>query len=138
MNIHVTKAASEWNRSGALDSSFWDDAVWSPRFVDMATGDPALYDTSCACVSTPEGLLFGIWAQDPFPTAALTVEDSLIFQENDLEIFLEFGHGYYEFEINARGTRYEVLHIWRESLAKLAPRLLLTFDSKPQHLHLRR
>lgn len=127
MELIVNAAHLEWNRSGRLDSALWNSAAWSSRFVDMASGEPALYETKCACVSTPEGLLFGIWAEDPYPKGFLTVEDSLIFQENDLEIFLDFGIGYYEFEINALGTRYEVLHIWRDSLAKLSPTIAGNF-----------
>ena len=49
------------------------------------------------------------------PTAAQTERDSLIFHENDVEVFIDGGDCYYEFEINALGTIYEVFFIWRDA-----------------------
>jgi hypothetical protein len=104
--------------SATFSEPWWFDAIWSPRFVDMVDpAVPSLYDTSCACVATDDGLRIGFRVEEPFPTALLTDRDSLVFQENDVEFFLDFGTGYYEFEINAAGTIYEVLHVWRDTFA---------------------
>ncbi len=89
----------------------------------MVSGQPGLYDTCVACMATHEGLLFGMRAEDPFPAATLQTRDDLIFRENDLEIFLDFGHCYYEFEVNVLGTIYEVLHVWRDALDRVAPEI---------------
>jgi hypothetical protein len=99
----------------------WREAVWSKRFVDMVSGEPGLYDTRVACVAARDGLVFRMHAEDPFPQATLTSRDDLVFRENDLEIFLDFGHCYYEFEVNVLGTIYEVLHVWRDSLHAIDP-----------------
>ncbi len=40
--------------------------------------------------------------------AHLTERDSIIFQESDVEVFIDGGDAYYELEINALGTLHEV------------------------------
>jgi hypothetical protein len=84
----------------------------------MATGAPGLLDTRCSLLWDDENLYAGFWVEDPFPTAHLTVRDSLIFRENDIEIFIDGGDCYYEFEMNARNTIYEVFFIWRDSFGR--------------------
>lgn len=100
---------------GTLSDDVWQRAPKSPRFVDMATGQPALYDTRAAVLWDDEALYVGFWVQDPYPRAKLTERDSLIFQENDVELFIDGGDCYYEFEINGLGTIYEVFFIWRDA-----------------------
>ena len=111
-----TRSEQPFTLTGRLDSAVWADAGWSSRFVDMVSGLPGLYDTRAAVVAHPDGLLIGFRVEEPYPRATLTERDSLVFQENDVEVFLDFGWGYYEFEVNALGTVYEVLHLWRDSL----------------------
>jgi hypothetical protein len=114
--LRATIRSGSGSPTATFAQTWWADANWSPRFVDMV--DPtvnALYDTSTACVATDDGLRIGFRVEDPFPTASLTERDALIFQENDVEFFLDFGTGYYEFEINAAGTIYEILHVWRDT-----------------------
>ncbi|MEQ1934451.1 MAG: carbohydrate-binding family 9-like protein [Fimbriimonadaceae bacterium] len=103
------------NLDGLLDGSSWTLAPRSRDFVDMATGGPALYRTETAVLWDDENLYVGFWIEEPFPTAELTERDSLIFRENDVELFINGGDCYYEFEINALGTIYEVFFIWRDA-----------------------
>ena len=49
--------------------------------------------------------------------ATLTQRDSLIYTENDVEVFIAGRDAYYEFEINALGTIYEALFVWEEALS---------------------
>jgi hypothetical protein len=119
--VGTVRRDTTWDRAGSLQGEVWRTAVWSGRFVDMVSGEPGLYDTRVACVATSEGLLFGMRAEDPFPAATLRSRDDLVFRENDLEIFLDFGHCYYEFEVNVLGTIYEVLHVWRDALHEIDP-----------------
>jgi len=100
---------------GSLSDPRWAAANRSPRFVDMATGSPALFDTRAAVLWDDENLYVGFWIEEPYPTAKLTERDSLIFRENDVEVFIDGGDSYYEFEINARNTIYEVFFIWKEA-----------------------
>lgn len=103
---------------GALTGPAWDAAERSAPFVDMATGDPALLETVCAVLWDDENLYIGFWIEEPYPNAKQTARDSLIFRENDVEVFIDGGDAYYEFEINALGTVYEVFFIWRDAYRK--------------------
>lgn len=100
---------------GNLNKAVWQKAVKSPRFVDMVTGDPGLYNTRAAVLWDDENLYVGFWAEEPFVTATLTERDSLMFLDNDLELFIDGGDSYYELEINAFNTLYEVFFIWKDA-----------------------
>jgi hypothetical protein len=100
---------------GRLTEAVWQKAPKSPRFVDMVTGQPAIFDTRAAVLWDDHFLYIGFWIEEPFVEAALTERDSLIFMENDVEVFIDGGDCYYEFEINALGTIYEVFFIWRDA-----------------------
>ena len=101
---------------GILSKAAWQHAPRSPRFVDMVTGDPGYFDTRAAALWDDENLYVAFWIEEPFVEAQLTERDSLIFNENDIEVFIDGGDAYYEFEINALGTVYEVFFIWKDAL----------------------
>ncbi len=105
---------------GKADSPVWQTANKSHRFVDMITGAPAILGTTAAALWDDEALYVAFWLDEPFPTAHLTERDSLIFQENDVEVFIDTGDAYYEFEVNARNTVYEVLFIWQDAFDKMS------------------
>ena len=100
---------------GHLTEPAWSKAPRSPRFVDMATGDAAVLDTRAAALWDDDNLYIGFWVEEPFVEAHLTERDSLIFMENDVEVFIDGGDCYYEFEINALNTVYEVFFIWQDA-----------------------
>ena len=103
---------------GRLSDPAWQQAPRSPRFVDMVTGDPAFFDTRAAALWDDQYLYIGFWVEEPFVEAQLTERDSLIFLENDVEVFIDGGDCYYEFEINALGTIYEVFFIWQDAYTR--------------------
>jgi Carbohydrate-binding family 9 len=109
--LRATTTNAQLDLDGRLNSAAWTDAEWSPAFADMETGAQALYDTRAAVVAHPQGLLIGFRIEEPFPTASVLDRDGIVFQDNDVEFFIDFGWGYYEFEINAAGTIYEVMHV---------------------------
>lgn len=82
----------------------------------MITGGPAILGTTAAALWDDQALYVAFWVEEPFPTARLTERDALIFQENDVEVFIDTGDAYYEFEMNARNTVYEVLFVWQDAL----------------------
>ena len=96
----------------------WSAAEKSPRFVDMVSGEPGFYETRAAALWDDEFLYVGFWAEEPFVRASLTERDSLIFLENDFELFIDGGDCYYEFEVNALGTVYEVFFVWKDAFHK--------------------
>ena len=103
---------------GDLNKPIWQQAPKSKRFVDMVSGNPAPWDTRCAALWDDTNLYIAFWVEEPFLEASLTERDSTIFQENDIEVFIDGGDCYYEFEINALGTLYEVFFIWRDAYTR--------------------
>jgi hypothetical protein len=100
---------------GHLTKAAWQNAPRSPRFADMITGQPGFYDTRAAALWDDENFYVAFWVQEPFVEARLTERDATIFQENDVEVFIDGGDSYYEFEINALNTIYEVFFIWQDA-----------------------
>jgi hypothetical protein len=114
---------------GDLDKSVWKHAWKSSRFVDMISGAPGFLNTRAAALWDDEALYIAFWIEEPFVEARLTGRDSTIFQENDVEVFIDGGDCYYEFEINALNTVYEVFFIWKDAYEK--------FDSREFDVHSR-
>jgi|GEM_PF-190305 len=100
---------------GRLDEAVWQNATWSERYVDILTGGRAIHDTRVALVWDDENLYFGIRIEEPFVRGQFTANNSPIYQENDVEVFIAGADSYYEFEINARNTTYEVFFLWEEA-----------------------
>jgi hypothetical protein len=100
---------------GDLSKPAWANAPRSPRFVDVVTGRPALLDTRAAALWDDEYLYIAFWLDEPSVEAQLTERDALLFHENDIEVFIDGGDCYYEFELNALGTIYEVFFIWQDA-----------------------
>jgi hypothetical protein len=100
---------------GDLTKAAWQSAPQSHRFVDMASGSPGWFDTRVACLWDDEHLYVGFWVEEPFVEARHTTRDAVIFQESDVEVFVDGGDCYYELELNALGTIYEVFFVWRDA-----------------------
>ena len=99
---------------GKLDEPSWKLAPRSSRFVDIVTGQQAWYDTRVAILWDDSYLYFGFTAEEPDVWATLTARDSKIYEDNDLEVFIAGKDCYYEFEVNALNTVYEVFWIWKD------------------------
>ena len=99
---------------GALDEVCWQQAPRSPRFADLITGNPGIHDTRAAVLWDDDYLYVGYWIEEPFVEASLTERDALIYENNDVELFVAGQDAYYEFEINALGTIYEVFFVWED------------------------
>jgi hypothetical protein len=116
--------------NGDLQKSEWQQALWSPRFVDMVTGQAGLYNTQCAILWNDSHLYIAFKAEEPFVEAHLTARDSIVFLENDLEVFIDGEDCYYELEVNAANTCYEVFFIWKDAYHQPAK-----FDTKQFDVH---
>ena len=117
-NYTARRATAPIHVDGLPDEPDWQRAEKSPRFVDMATGEPAIYGTKSAVLWDDQNLYIAFWVEEPFVQARLTEKNSLIFNENDAEVFIDGGDTYYEFETNARGTTYQMFYIWRDAYKK--------------------
>lgn len=115
---HAQKITSAIRVDGDLTKEIWQQATWSHRFVDMVTGAPGLYGTETAILWSDTHLYVAFRAEEPYVEAALTERDSIIFLENDLELFIDGGDCYYELEVNALNTVYEVFFIWKDAYQK--------------------
>lgn len=112
------KIASNLEINGDLTKKEWKDAEKTRRFIDIIGENPAIYDTKAAMLYNDEYLYIAFWAEEPYPEAHLTKRDDLIWFENDFEVFLDGGDTYYEFQINALNTVYEVFYIWQDAYKK--------------------
>lgn len=99
---------------GRVDKTFWEAADWTDEFVDIE-GDirptPAK-QTRVKMLWDDEYFYFAAELIEDQIWATLTERDSVIFQDNDFEIFIDpdgDSHHYYEFEINALNTVWDLL-----------------------------
>ena len=123
-----TQPAIEWSPShyicyradapltidGNLDEPIWQQAAWSDDFVDIMGHLKPLprYRTNVKMLWDENYLYIGAQLQEPHIWANLTKRDAVIFYDNDFEIFIDPDgdtHEYYEFEINAYGTQWDLL-----------------------------
>lgn len=101
---------------GDLESGPWASAPWSEDFVDiegssqpqppLRTRVKMLWDDECFYV--------GAELEEPHVWATLTRHDSVIFQDPDFEVFIDpdwDNHEYYEWEVNAFGTTWDLMLI---------------------------
>ncbi len=100
---------------GCLDEDIWKVAPRSPHFRDLVSGKETIHDTKAAVLWDDEYLYIAYWIEEPNLQASITERDGLIYQNNDVELFIAGRDAYYEFEINTFGTIYEVFFIWEES-----------------------
>ena len=100
---------------GKLDEPSWQLAPKSSPFVEIVTGKPAWFDTRVALLWDDDCLYLGFGGGDR-RVGHVTERDSRIYEENDVEVFIGGQDAYYEFEINALNTVYEVFWIWKDIL----------------------
>jgi len=112
-NAHKTLTPP--NIDGRLDETVWQAAPQSPSFRDLIYGKETIHDTRAAVLWDEEFLYVAYWIEETDVQATLTERDAKIYMDNDVELFIAGRGSYYEFEINAFGTIYEVFFIWEES-----------------------
>jgi hypothetical protein len=113
---------------GNINKEVWRNAKWSRRFVDMVTASPGIFNTQVALLWNDTHLYIAFIAEEPFVEARQTERDSIVFLESDLEVFIDGGDCYYELEVNAANTIYEVFFIWKDALKKGSPFDIPAFD----------
>ena len=103
---------------GNLDKDVWRGVEKSRRFVDLVTGEPGFLDTRMAALWDDRALYVGFWIEEPQVRSTLTERDSFVWFDNDVEVFLGGDDCYYEFEVNAFNTVYEVFFVYQDALKK--------------------
>ena len=108
------RASSPITIDGALGDAAWRDAPWTEEFVDIEGSlkpAPALR-TRARMLWDDDYLYIAAELEEPNLWATMKEHDSVIFRENDFEFFIDpngDSHEYYEFEINALGTSWDLL-----------------------------
>ena len=108
------KTNKKFELDGNLDKSFWEDAQFTEYFVDIE-GDKRekpRFKTRAKMLWDDENLYFGAVLEGDEIWGTLTERDCVIFQDNDFEIFIDPDsdtHQYYEFEMNAKNTVWDLL-----------------------------
>ncbi|MGA3012484.1 MAG: family 10 glycosylhydrolase [Bacteroidales bacterium] len=99
---------------GLLNEPDWSRAEWSGDFVDI-TGKPGLKPslrTRMKMLWDDDYLYIAAELTEPDIWATILKRDSVIFRDNDFEIFLDpdgNGLNYYEIEVNALGTIWDLM-----------------------------
>ena len=101
---------------GDLEKPMWKNVEMSRRFVDLVSGEPAFLDTRMASLWDRENLYIAFRLEEPAVRASLTERDSFVWYDNDVEVFLDGEDCYYELEINAFNTVYEVFFVYQDAL----------------------
>jgi hypothetical protein len=104
------------NLSGAIDDPVWEMAPWTSDFVDIEgdvkpkprfrTRAKMLWDDDCFYIAAE--------MEEPHVWGTLTERDSIIFHDNDFEVFIDpdgDSKSYFELEVNALNTVWD---LWLE------------------------
>lgn len=108
------KAQAALNIDGVLDEPSWRKARWTERFVDIegAIRPRPRFSTRVKMVWDDGYFYVGAELEEPHVWATLTERDSIIFNDNDFEVFIDPDgdtHTYFELEINALNTVWDLL-----------------------------
>jgi len=108
------KTRSPLNVDGKLNESAWKSAAWTDYFVDIeGESKPRPRFKTRAKMLWDEGYLYiGAELDEPEVWATLTERDSVIYEDNDFEVFIDPDgdtHNYYDLEVNALNTVWDVL-----------------------------
>jgi hypothetical protein len=107
------RALSPIQIDGRLDKPAWQQVPWTEYFVDIE-GDgkpPPRYRTRVKMLWDDQYFYVAAELEEPHVWATLTQHDSVIFQDNDFEVFIDpngDNHEYFEFEINALNTGWDL------------------------------
>ena len=98
---------------GRLDKAEWQAAPWTDWFADIEGSVRPKPRLRTRAKMLWDDTYFYIAAELEEPTvwATLTEHDAVIFQDNDFEVFIDpdgDNHEYYEFEINALNTTWDL------------------------------
>lgn len=103
---------------GRLDEDGWRRASWLGPFVDMEKGTSTEFDTRVAFLWDDTNFYAGFKMEEPDVFGFETKRDGGVSGDCEVELFI-LGEGvYYELQINALNTVYEVLWTWFQPLTE--------------------
>ena len=105
------KALDNFTIDGKPDEASWENAAWSDLFIDIEGKEKPLHDTRMKMTWDDQNLYLFAQLSEPHIWANLKQRDTIIFYNNDFEIFIDPDgdtHNYYEFEMNALNTIWDL------------------------------
>jgi Carbohydrate family 9 binding domain-like len=110
------RAPTALNVDGRLDEPAWGAAPWSEPFVDIQGESHPVprFRTRAKMLWDDQYFYVASEMQEPDLWGTLTERDAVIFRDHDFEIFIDPDgdtHNYYELEVNALGTPWDLLLI---------------------------
>ena len=108
------KATEKLNIDGLLDEADWGKAIPTKPFVDIEGEKRPLpwYETRVQMLWDEEYFYIAAELEEENIWATYSQHDAVIYQENNFEVFIDPDgdtHNYYELEINALGTVWDLL-----------------------------
>jgi hypothetical protein len=108
-----TRAAGPIAIDGKLDDAAWRDAPWTEDFVEGDVRPKPRYRTRARMLWDDTYFYVAAELEEPHVWATLTQRDAYIFTvDNDFEVFIDPDgdhHAYYELEMNALNTVWDLL-----------------------------
>ena len=108
---YKTSDLSPTSLDGDLSKSVWADVAWTTSFVDISTTTAPRLSTQVKMRYDEQYLYVAAYLEEPDVWATLTEHDSVIFNDNDFEIFVDPNattHFYKEYEMNAFNTTWDL------------------------------
>ncbi len=99
---------------GRLDDEAWQQAPWTAEFIDIegeAKPRPR-FRTRAKMTWDEDHFYVAAWMAEPHVWGTLTDRDSIIYNDNDFEVFIDpdgDSHDYYELEVNALNTQFDLM-----------------------------
>jgi len=112
-HYECARATGQIRVDGLLDDAAWNNAPWTVDFSDIeGTKRPApRFRTRAKMLWDDLFLYIAAELEEPDIRATLTEHDSVIFHDNDFEVFLNpsgDSKNYFEFEMNALNTGWDL------------------------------
>jgi hypothetical protein len=101
---------------GKIDEKAWEAAAWTDDFVDIEGPDSPTptHRTSVRMLWDDNYFYVATQIDEPHVWGTLEQRDAVIYHDNDFEVFIDpdgDNHLYYELEINALGTEWDLMLI---------------------------
>lgn len=107
----VQRTLDSLHIDGKLNEQSWQQAPSTDSFIDLAQPKPK-FKTTAKMLWDDTYLYIAAEMEEPHVWGRLTQRDTVIFYDNDFEVFIDPDgdtHNYYELEINALGTVWDLL-----------------------------
>ena len=113
LSYRAPYAAARPTMTGLLESGAWAAAPWTEDFADIegARKPVPAYRTRAKMLWDEQFLYIGAELTEPHVWSTLGKHDEIVFHDTDFEAFIDpngDGREYYEIEINARGTVFDL------------------------------